>query len=394
MFRFIHCADLHPSSKGLLGSKVVIDQATGLNMRLTDLRMSLAFMLDVAIQRDVLAILVAGDVFDNSSPDSDEINVIETWVMNVTTAGIKIVMISGNHDVSKTGVSASALVSLRDRDDVVVMERPGQTMFTPDGQMLRICGLPYPSKAFLLANEAMAGKPPEEVTRTINYNLKRIIQQFDVVQDDIPTILLAHGSTINCTVGVQPRSLSNDVFIPVDECGLFDAVCLGHIHAPQEVADNARYSGSPLCNDQDERAERKGFNVLEIEAGQAAKWEFIQNPHARRWFTLTVNDMRQMLKEPYGLDKDQPVWRIKDTLPPAEIEQSRDAVARFQKRFPYVQIDIKPITTTRYRDALMAEMTTPEEQLERFLDGREDNDSLNIESIMAKHAGIQDEVSI
>ncbi len=393
--KILHCADLHPSSKALLGNKVAINPETGLNQCLSDLRKSLSFMLDVAIERDVLAVLVAGDVFDNSSPSSDEINVIEEWVTNVTTAGIKLIAISGNHDISKAGASASALVSLRDRGDVIVMERPGSTMLTLDGQMLRICGLPHPSRGFLLANEAMSGRPPEEVTRTVNFNLKRIIQQFDVVQDDIPTILLAHGSTINCTAGVQPRSLMNDVFIPLDECSLFDAVCLGHIHAAQEVAFNARYSGSPLCNDQDERGERKGFNLIEIEAGQPAKWEFIENPHARRWATLTVLEAVAQMAGVASEEHLQTVWRIKDTLPPDVIGRTREAVERFKKQFPYTQIDIKPVSETRVRDEFMVDMGSTDEAVHRFLDQRdpEDTGSIDSEAVMVKHTEITEEVA-
>ncbi len=395
MFRVIHCADIHPNSKALLGNRIAIDPATGLNQCLSDLRKSLDYMLDVAIDRDVLAILVAGDVFDSSNPDSSEIDVIVDWVTKASTAGIQLVMISGNHDISKTGASASALVSLRDRSDVTVMDRPGSTMFTPDGQMLRICGLPFPSKGFLLANEAMAGKPPEELLRVINFNLKQIIQRFDVVQDDIPTILLAHGSTINCTIGVQPRSIQGDVLIPLDECRLFDAVCLGHIHNRQQVAENAWYSGSIVRNDFGEGPEKKGFNVIEIEAGQPAKWELIENPHARRWATLTVLEAVAHMADVASEEHLQTGWRIKDTVPTEVIERTRDAVARFKKQFPYVQIDIKPVTEARVRDEFMVDMPTTHEAVQRFLDQRdpEDTGSIDSEAVMAKHTKITEEVA-
>lgn len=397
--RFIHTGDLHPSSKGLLGNRVAIDPATGLNQCLTDLRKSLDFMLDVALDRDrpCDAILVAGDVFDSCHPDSDEIDVIVDWVTKVTTAGIQIVMISGNHDISKSGAAASALVSLRERDDVIVMEKPDAIMLTPDGQMVRICGLPYPSRGFLLANEAMAGKPPEEVTRTINFNLKRIIQQFDVIQDDIPTILLAHGTTIDAVAGIQPRSLLHDVLIPMDECCLFDAVCLGHIHNRQQVAYNAHYSGSIVRNDFGEGPEKKGFNLVEIEAGQPARVDFIENPHARDWVTITVQEAWDMMDrvDKHARDVETgAVWRIKDTLSPAAIEQTREAVVRFQKQHLHTKVDIKALTETRARDEFMADMQSPEEALERFLDQHGDRDTINHESVMQKHSEISQEVAV
>lgn len=398
MSRVIATGDLHPSSKAAMGNKIAIDPSTGLNQRLTDLRKSLAFMLEVATDRDrpVDAILVSGDVFDNSNPDSSEIDVIIEWVVNVSTAGILMVFISGNHDISKAGSAASALVSLRSREGVIVMEKPGVTMLTPGGQLVRICGLPHPSKNFLLANEEMAGRPPEEVTRTINYNLKRIIQGFDVVQDDIPTILMAHGSTIDAVVGVQPRSLQNDIFIPMDECRLFDAVCLSHIHGRQQVADNAWFSGSLVRNDFGEGPEEKGFNIVEVEIGQPARVEFIGNPHARQWITLSVDGMRQMMLEPIGGAGLQTVWRVKDTLPPAQIEQARDAVSAFTKRFPYVSIDIKPVTEVRVRDEFMADMPSTAEAVQRWLDQRDPDEAGPIDSkaAMEKHQQITEEVGI
>ena len=44
----------------------------------------------------------------------------------------------------------------------------------------------------------------------------------------------------------------------------FDYVALGHLHAPQKAAKNARYSGSPLKYSFDEETQKKSVTILNI----------------------------------------------------------------------------------------------------------------------------------
>ncbi|SHJ71965.1 exonuclease SbcD [Palleronia salina] len=93
--RFLHAADLHLDSP--LRSVALRDP--DLAGRLHDAsRQVLARIVDLAIERRVDALLLAGDVFDNGVPDVATRTVLARALGRLGAAGIPTVLIRGNHD--------------------------------------------------------------------------------------------------------------------------------------------------------------------------------------------------------------------------------------------------------------------------------------------------------
>jgi|SRR5579885_1975482 len=401
MIRLAHTGDLHPNANATFAGKLVIDQQTGKNQALTDLRNSLAFVRETATAGETRcdALLIGGDVFDSVKPTMDEVQVILEWV-ELMADSMPVAIIAGNHDMGLSGNMATALEPLKHRDNIFLMERPESLLLKLNGQYVRICGLPYPQKGRLLAMEQHKDKSPEEILALINQGLAAILRGFTLeIEPGIPTVLLAHGSVGNAKVGVQPRSLSQDILIPLSECAAFEYVALNHVHAHQQIASNAWYSGSLMRNGFGEEHEPKGFNVVEIEAGQDPRVTFVENPHARLFKTITLVDRRgDAVEGPFSLGElawqhvsPEHVYRIKDCVPPDTYEQHTALIEQWTADHPLTQLDIEIVQEDRARDAGMAQCLTMEEALTRALAGHVDETDQAV--ILGKHRRLVEELA-
>lgn len=385
MIRLLHLADLHPNNSATFAGRLVIDHQTGQNQALTDLDRSLEFVFKTATEPETRCDLavVSGDLFDTPRPHANEVRVISSFLAALAEE-MSVVVEPGNHDLSQNPLDASALECLRGLP-IQILDRPDSRLLTIKGQAIQIFGLPYPSKARLLAHEAHQDKTPEEVTALINHGLAAILRSFTLqIYHGVPAVLLAHGSVSNAKVGDQPRSLAHDILIPLDECAAFDYVALGHIHQAQKVAPNAWYSGSIARNSFGEEHEIKGVNVVEIEHGQPAAVHFIENPHARVYRTLQIHQLQDEMPHPEW------IYRIKDELSPEDYEAAKGVIEAFAASVPWCQTNVDIVHADRTRDAEMVNCLTMDEALHRALVGKVDE--MELPALLEKHHGLMQEV--
>lgn len=388
--RLIHTGDIHPSSKATLAGKLAIDPSNGKNLLLRDLRNSLNFLFKVATTEETRcdACVIPGDIFDSVIPTMDEVQVMVEWVAQMADE-MPCILIPGNHDMGQSGAMASALEPLKLRRNVFILERPESVRLDFDGQSVRFFGLPYPQRGRLLASADHKDKSPEELTAIINHGLAAILRTFTLeFEEGVPNVLLAHGSVANATVGEQPRSLAQDILIPLDELVPFTYTALAHIHRAQQVGPTAHYCGSLCRGNFGEETDRKGFNLVDLAPGVPLKVTFIENPYARVYRTVTARDLDEaFLAAP--LDPSI-VWRFKDQLAPADEQRLRPVLNRLQAETPFLQLNVELLHEDRARDAGMAGCLTQEEALTRALLGKIDPDDLP--AILAKHHALVAEV--
>jgi exonuclease SbcD len=97
MFRFIHAADLHLDSplKGLEGYRdAPVDQIRNAARRAFD------NLVELAIEKETAFILLAGDLFDVDWKDHNTGIYLMNRLGRLKNAGIKVFMVSGNHDAA------------------------------------------------------------------------------------------------------------------------------------------------------------------------------------------------------------------------------------------------------------------------------------------------------
>lgn len=390
MIRLLHCADLHPNSKATFAGKVWIDPVTGKNQSLTDFKTSLSFVYQIATlpSSRVDAVVIPGDIFDSVAPTMDEVQVVIQWI-EVMSRTIPIIAIPGNHDIGASGSMATALEPLTLRHNVHIMERPGSLVLNLNGQAVRFFGLPYPSRGRLLATIEEKGRSPEEVTALINHGLASILRGFELdFEPGVPNVLLAHGSVSNAKVGEQPRSIANDIMIPVQELERFDYTALGHIHAQQQVGPTAWYCGSLLRQSFGEEREYKGFNLVEIE-NSSAKVTFIENHHARKYATLDFSDLEFYHHNGESLDPET-VWRLKDSMTPSEYMDRKAFIESMASTVPFFQTNVELIEQDRARDTSMSQLMSMDEALLKVLADMSDAER---STLLETHHGLVSEVN-
>lgn len=385
MIRFAHTGDLHPNSHATFAGKLAIDPATGKNQSLTDLRNSLSYMHRFCTEEETRcdALVLTGDVFDSVSPTMDEVQVMVEWIEGMADT-MPVLIIPGNHDMSTSGNMATALEPLKLRDNIFVMERPESRLIDIAGTAVRFFALPYPQKGRILASMQHQDKSPEEVTAMINHGLASIIRKFTLeFEAGVPNVLLAHGSVDNAKVGDQPRSLSHDILIPLNECLEFDYVALGHIHQRQQVAPRAWYSGSLTRQSFGEEHEQKGFNVVEMCHGRPVNVQFESNPWARKYKTLTLQDVRELGWQAISTEH---IYRIKDQVTAEAYEASKPIVQKWVDEHPWTQVELEIATEDRTRDAGMGQLMTVDEALTRTLTGKVAD--ADLPELLSKHQGL------
>ena len=93
--RFLHAADLHldcPLRSQGLRNPDLAQRLRGASRRV------LSRLVDAAIEHDVVALLLAGDIFDNDVGDVTSRATLAGELRRLAKAGIRTVMIRGNHD--------------------------------------------------------------------------------------------------------------------------------------------------------------------------------------------------------------------------------------------------------------------------------------------------------
>jgi DNA repair protein SbcD/Mre11 len=218
--RFLHTADLHLSRPfGILPPQLAEE-------RRRDQRRAIIRIADLAIDREVDVVLIAGDLFDSPDPDPTDLEAFVKECTRLSDAGKLIFAIPGNHDYASPG-------SFWHRLSI-----PGLHTFLDsewDVRMLEDLGIAVAGIAF---NRRNSGR-----------------RAFDGLEmpTDMPSIVLVHASFEAFEGQLQqyhPFSLG--------ELMSADAsyIALGHYHKFNPLTSSCCYPGTP---------EGIGFDLAETE---------------------------------------------------------------------------------------------------------------------------------
>jgi exonuclease SbcD len=266
--RVLHTSDWH-IGKVLKGQSRVEDQTA-----------ALAAVVDVANAERPDLVIVAGDLYDSSSPSPDSTKLVTRALSALRRTGADVVAIGGNHD---NGAALDALRpwadaagitlrgGIRSADDLVISGK------TADGEAWRLVALPFVSQRYAVRASEMFELSSAEATQTyadhIGRLLDRLAQDFG---DDSVNLVTAHLTVVGATMGGGERdahtimgyAVPATVFPPGAHY-----VALGHLHRAQQIAGPApaRYSGSPLAVDFGEEENTSSVSVVDVGVTSSAK---------------------------------------------------------------------------------------------------------------------------
>jgi DNA repair protein SbcD/Mre11 len=276
------------------------DPHTGLPLRVLDFLKSLDTIVDTAIDEQVDLVLFAGDAYKDRSPAPTFQREWGRRIMRLSRAGIPVLLLVGNHDLSPALGRANAIEEFATLEvpQVRVIDRP--SFLHPDdlfGLPLQVMALPWINRSGLMAHYNLSGSQPAELYEQLAERVNQLIELwFESVDPGLPTVLTAHASVQGARYGgertvmlgqdlVLPRSLLCDPRL--------DYVALGHIHKAQNLNENAHppviYPGSIERVDFGEAADDKFFVVARVEQGNTSvDWRKLQGvrPFVDRFLRL------------------------------------------------------------------------------------------------------------
>lgn len=291
----------------------------------------LDWLLDCMASQQVDVLIVAGDIFDTSTPGTAAQELYYRFLARVAASACRhVVIVGGNHD-SPSFLDAPAGL-LRALDVHVV----GQACTDPAEQVLLlradngepqliVCAVPYLRDRDIRqveAGESISDKEQKlldgirnhyagigEAASALNARLERPVPIVGTGH-----LFAAGGQTIDGD-GVRELYVGSLAHVHASIFpACFDYVALGHLHVPQQVGgqEHIRYSGSPLPMGFGEAGQQKSLCLVQFVAdkqgGFAPDIERVNIPVFQRLVRIS-GDLQQILARVQALKAEaESVW--------------------------------------------------------------------------------------
>ena len=294
--KFIHFSDLHIGVENY-GR---IDPETGMSTRLLDFLHAYDQLVEYAISNKVDAVLFAGDAYKSRDPSQTHQREFASRVARLTSEGIPVVLVTGNHDLPSVAARASALEIFPTLvvENVIVSDHIQTNIIETRDGPLQVVSLPWVRRSNFLSKEETRELNLDEISEVITERLTSVVNsELDNLDSDIPAVLVGHVTVMGAKVGTE-RSMMlgrDHTLLPSAlKHSNLDYVALGHIHKHQIIGHDPMvvYSGSMQRVDFSEETEAKGFCVVELslqrkDESRLINFEF-QPVEARPFLTIDV----------------------------------------------------------------------------------------------------------
>jgi len=275
-------------------------------------------------QIDVL--LVAGDIFDTSTPSNRALGLYYQFLNMVTAIpGLHIIITAGNHDSpSLINAPQELLKQLHIHVFGSIPEDPeNEILVINDDQgqpSLIVCAVPYLRDRDIRLSAP--GESIEDKTRKLENGVQEHYRQVvgiakarrDELEGRIPIVAMGHlfvsgGKTIDGD-GVRELYVGNLARIRAENlCDGIDYLALGHLHVPQIVSgkDTMRYCGSPIALGFGDAGQQKQVVIVDFGPGTPVI-RTISVPKFRDIRTLKGDISTVEIEMGALLKLDHPVW--------------------------------------------------------------------------------------
>lgn len=275
--RILHTSDWHIGAL-LYGQK-----------RYSEHQQFLNWLIQTLKDEKIDALLVAGDIFDTSTPSYQAQALYYDFLFQVShdTNCRHVVITSGNHDSPTFLDAPKALLKVLNVTVVgAAPQAPSEEVVTlKDGKgevKALVCAVPFLRDRDLRVsdeNESFADKE-NKLVEGIATHYSRVYEEAlsrqKALGGKVPIIGMGHlflaGSAVYARDGA--KNAERDLYVgslghvPPGRLPNFDYLALGHLHIPQKVGgnDRIRYSGAPLAMNFDEIDRPKSVYVLDLQA--------------------------------------------------------------------------------------------------------------------------------
>lgn len=274
MLKILHFADAHID----MATYGRHDPETGLPVRVMDYLQSLDMIVDAAIDENVDLVIFAGDAYKDRNPAPTYQREWGRRIMRLSRAGIRTLLLVGNHDLSPALGRAHALTefSTLQVPHIRTLDRP---MFLGPDELwdlpLQVIALPWISRSGMVAHLDIHGRDRKQIYEALEKRLTDLVENWiENADPELPIVLTAHASVQGASYGGERTvMLGGDLVLSgsLVKNPKLDYVALGHIHKPQNLNEDGHppvvYPGSIERVDFGESGDDKYFVIAEVEKG-------------------------------------------------------------------------------------------------------------------------------
>ncbi len=318
--KFIHLGDLH-LGKNVNDFSMIEDQKYILNQ-----------IIAIIEERQIDAVLLAGDIYDRSIPSEEAVKLFDAFLTKLAKLGKHVFAVSGNHDSDErlhfgSSLFAANNIYINGRYDGEIPAIHLEDEYGP----LHIWLLPY------IKASRVGHYFPDADTSTYDKAFRTAIDHCNVNQTE-RNLMVLHQFVTGKTK--EPELAGSETMVlnvgTIDKIGAdcfdaFDYVAMGHIHGAQAVGrETCRYAGSMLkySLDKKELSREKTVPVITMGAKDDVKVELVPLKPLRE-----IRHIKGNLKDLLDNATDTEDY-IYATL--TDEETQFDAMARLQEVYPRV----------------------------------------------------------
>ncbi|CFX15383.1 Nuclease SbcCD subunit D [Candidatus Filomicrobium marinum] len=267
--RIIHTADWH------------IGQTLRGYARDHEHRAVLDELVGIVTEREVDALIIAGDVFDSQNPSGEAQRLFyETLVkLHQARPSLRIVVTAGNHDAAGRleaprvllgGIGVHVVGNVRRINGLIDIARHVVPLPSTTREIAaHVLAVSYPTPACLPTLPRQKEEDGSSIVRATQALYEDLMDAARPITRGLPLVMTGHlhvaggteseGAERRILVGGQ-HAVAPDIF-PADAC----YVALGHLHKPQTFkGDRVRYSGSLIPLSATEQPYRHGVTLLTL----------------------------------------------------------------------------------------------------------------------------------
>lgn len=250
----------------------------------------LDWMIDTLKQEAVDLLLIAGDIFDTTTPSNRAQNLYYRFLHQATQTPCRhIIITAGNHDspsfleapkalLNQLNVQVIGQMSDELAEEVILLNNP---QGEPE---LLVCAVPYLRDKDIRqvdVGEDTADKARKQIAG-IRDHYAQVVQLAEEKREQlgraIPIVATGHlftaGGQTSDGDGVRDLYVGSLAYVTAEVFpSAIDYLALGHLHRPQLVnqCETMRYSGSPLAMSFGEAKEQKSLCLVTLEPQKDAR---------------------------------------------------------------------------------------------------------------------------
>ena len=216
----------------------------GAGSYLDDQRYAIGGICDIAEKEQVDGILLAGDIFDRSIASPEAVKLYDEVMTHICAdLGIRVYLIAGNHDSAERISQCRDLLKKSGLFIAGALTKEVQVVQEGDTDIYLLPWISTDKVRSFFPDKADCIDSMEDAYRTV---LDLYRERF------IPghrNILVSHAFIVNAETSVSDRAaeIGSASMVGSSVFDGFDYVALGHLHAPQDITETIRYSGSLMA---------------------------------------------------------------------------------------------------------------------------------------------------